>query len=563
MGGYAQSSSAATERCGWPAANVPRSDSEAIVELRDLVRVLRARWRLVAGATVLFVGLALGVSFVQQPIYAAHLKLFVSAQEPSGDGANNANAYQMGLLSQQRVTSYADLVSGPKVAAGVVEDLGLSEPPVAIQRKITATAPLNTVIIRVVVQDESPERAQAIANSVGKQFALLVDEIERPKAGAPALVKVSVVEPAGRPAGPVSPRKKLNVALGLLVGLTLGAGGAVLRETLDTTVKNQDDVAALVDAPTLGRIAYDPNAARRPLIIQDDPHSQRAEAFRQLRTNLQFVDIDKAPKSIVVTSSIPSEGKSTSCANLAISLAQAGLKVILVEGDLRRPQISDYMGIESAVGLTSVLIGRAELADAIQPWGGDGRLFVLPCGPIPPNPAELLGSQGMADLLKRMESSADIVLIDTPPLLPVTDAAVLAALADGAMLVVRSGRTRRDQVTASVAALSAVGARLLGVVLSMVTSRASDPNSYAYSYDYRYASRPAAGAGRDILPEGSRRARSAQPLAPPVSVARGPGDRAAETVQRGPAAAGTPTASSAAPFYVPPAAGGEQRGPTR
>jgi non-specific protein-tyrosine kinase len=219
--------------------------------------------------------------------------------------------------------------------------------------------------------------------------------------------------------------------------------------------------------------------------VQADPHSQRAEAFRQLRTNLQFVDIDNSPRSIVVTSSIPAEGKSTTCANLAISLAQAGLKVVLVEGDLRRPQISDYMGIESAVGLTSVLIGRVALEDAIQPWGGDGLLFMLPCGPIPPNPAELLGSHGMAELVKQLEASADIVLIDAPPLLPVTDAAVLAALTDGAILVVASGKTRRDQVKLAAASLSNVGARLLGVVLTMVSGRSGDANSY--SYEYRYA----------------------------------------------------------------------------
>jgi len=345
-----------------------------------------------------------------------------------------------------------------------------------------------------------------------------------------------------------------------MVGMALGVGAAVLRETLDTTVKTQDDVAGVTEAPTLGRIAYDPNAARRPLIIQDDPHSQRAEAFRQLRTNLQFVDIDKAPKSIVVTSSVPSEGKSTSCANLAISLAQAGLKVILVEGDLRRPQISDYMGIESSVGLTSVLIGRVDLADAIQPWGGDGRLFVLPCGPIPPNPAELLGSQGMADLLKRLENSSDIVLIDTPPLLPVTDAAVLAALADGAMLVVRSGKTRREQVKAAASALSAVGARVLGVVLTMVTSRASDPNSYAYSYEYRYSSRPTSGSVRDVLPEGSRRPRTTPAGGAPAVPLSG-GQRQPQPTAGASTPAGKPLSSQEAPFYVPPTAGDDARRP--
>lgn len=535
------------------------------MDLHDYLGALRNRLRLIMAAVVACAAASLAVSYIQKPVYAAHTKLFVSAQQPAGSDGAGSNPYQLGLLSQQRVTSYAGLVSGPKVAEGVIGDLQLDMRPSDLRAKIGASAPLNTVIINVTVRDGSPQRAQAIANSVAVQFAALVAELEKPATGGPPLVKISVVEPAAVPDAPVTPRKKLNLALGLLAGSVLGVSAAILRETLDTTVKSQDDLAAVIDTPVLGRIGYDSNAPRRPLIIQDDPHSQRAEAFRQLRTNLQFVDIDKAPKSIVVTSSVPSEGKSTSCANLAISLAQAGLKVILVEADLRRPQISDYMGIESAVGLTSVLIGRADLADAIQPWGGDGRLFVLPCGPIPPNPAELLGSQGMADLLKRLEAASDIVLIDTPPLLPVTDAAVLATLTDGAILIVRSGKTRREQVKAAGNALAAVGARVLGVVLTMVTARSSDPNSYAYSYEYRYGSRPTSGGVRDVLPEGSRRSRAPQPsraAAPPQAST----ERSAPATERSAPSTATATAAAAnaesgrkAHFYARPGTSDDAR----
>jgi non-specific protein-tyrosine kinase len=503
-----------------------------IVDLRDYARILRSRWRLVAGTTIVMACAALVFSLVQKPVYAAHIKMFVSAQESSDSGGDSSDAYQAGLLSQQRVTSYADLVSGRNVAAAVVKDLGLGLSPDAVQPKISATSPPNTVIIKVAVHDGSPERAQAIANSVGRQFAQLVDELERPASGGRAVVKVSVVEPAGLPRGPVAPRKRLNFALGLVVGLGLGAATAVVREVLDTTVKGSDDLSGLVDAPTLGVIGFDSDATRRPLIVQADPHSQRAEAFRQLRTNLQFVDIDHAPRSIVVTSSIPAEGKSTTCANLAISLAQAGVKVILVEADLRRPQISEYLGIESAVGLTSVLIGRVALEDAIQPWGGDGLLFVLPGGPIPPNPAELLGSHGMAELVKRLEASADIVLIDTPPLLPVTDAAVVAALTDGAILVAASGKTKREQVKLAASSLSKVGARLLGVVLTMVQGRTGDAS--AYNYEYRYAGRTGAGAPRDVVPEGSRRMKGTQgPVTPAqLGIARNAGQLAPDATYR-------------------------------
>jgi non-specific protein-tyrosine kinase len=541
------------------------------VDAQDYARVLRRRWRVVALGTAIGVLLAIAATLLATPIYAARIKLFVSAQEAGGD--SGSNPYQLGLLSQQRVTSYADLVSGPVVAEGVVEDLRLGESPAAVQQYISASAPINTVLINVTVTHRSPARAKEIADAVGARFSKLVAQLETPAKGGSPLVKVTVVESARTPTAPVSPRRRLNLALGLLFGLGIGVAGAMLRENLDTSVKGTEDVADLVDRPTLGIIGYDTDATRRPLIVQADPHSQRAEAFRQLRTNLQFVDIDNSPRSIVVTSSIPAEGKSTTCANLAISLAQAGLKVVLVEGDLRRPQISDYMGIESAVGLTSVLIGRVALEDAIQPWGGDGLLFMLPCGPIPPNPAELLGSHGMAELVKQLEASADIVLIDAPPLLPVTDAAVLAALTDGAILVVASGKTRRDQVKLAAASLSNVGARLLGVVLTMVSGRSGDANSY--SYEYRYAGRAAAGSPRDVLPRGTRRLKGTQTPSPAkVGVSRDAGERAPDGVYRaaahqagsvGTEAAATPPrpAAGADPeelFVTQPGAGEERRG---
>ncbi|MDX6212189.1 MAG: tyrosine-protein kinase, partial [Frankiales bacterium] len=191
---------------------------------------------------------------------------------------------------------------------------------------------------------------------------------------------------------------------------------------------------------------------------------------------------------IVITSSIPQEGKSTTTANLAITLAQAGLKVVLVEADLRRPKLMQYLGVEGAVGLTSVLIGRVTLDDALQPWG-NGSLMVLPSGPTPPNPSELLGSQGMAELIASLEQQADIVLVDAPPLLPVTDAAVLAKICDGALLIVRHGTTTREQVTRAAESLRVVDAHLIGNVLNMAPAKG--PDAYGYGYAYRYTSAPA------------------------------------------------------------------------
>jgi len=227
--------------------------------------------------------------------------------------------------------------------------------------------------------------------------------------------------------------------------LLLGVGLAMLRETLDTTVKTADDLQRQAQAPVLGVIEFDPEAKTHPLVVQVDPHSSRAEAFRQLRTNLQFVDVDRRPTSIVVTSSLPEEGKTTTTVNLAITLAQAGVSVALVEGDLRRPRLADYLGIEGSVGLTTVLVGQAALPDAVQEWGGAG-LLVLPSGQTPPNPSELLGARGMTDIVRELERRVDLVLIDAPPLLPVTDAAVLSVICSGTLLIVQHGHTKREQV---------------------------------------------------------------------------------------------------------------------
>jgi capsular exopolysaccharide synthesis family protein len=390
-------------------------------------------------------------------------------------------------------------VNSPPVTSAVISRLALPLTPQQLAAKISATAPLDTVLINVTVKDGTPERAQAMANATAAQFTQFVSSLEQTDPTAAPPVKVSVVKPAELPVGPVSPRVPLNLALGLLFGLAVGVGAAVLRETLDTSIKSGADLSEHFGLTTLGVIGFDANTPRRPLLVHEEPQSPRAETFRQLRTNLQFIDVDSAPRSIVVTSSVPGEGKTTTTVNLAISLAQAGQRVIVVEGDLRRPQLASFLGLEGAVGLTSVLIGRAELDEALQPWGEEG-LQVLASGPTPPNPSELLGSHGMQELLRTLEARADLVLLDSPPLLPVTDAAVLSTVASGAVLVIRVDRTRREQVDHALESLQAVGARVLGAVLNMAPTRG--PNAYRYGYQYDYRPQNAtSGPGENSRPK--------------------------------------------------------------
>jgi succinoglycan biosynthesis transport protein ExoP len=272
------------------------------------------------------------------------------------------------------------------------------------------------------------------------------------------------------------------------VGLVLGIGIAILLEVLDTRIRGARDVQNVSDAPIIGGIAYDANAVDRPLIVQDEPHSVRAEAFRTLRTNLQFLDVEDAGRSFVITSSVPSEGKTTTSANLAIALADSGARVIIIDADMRRPKLASYMGLEGAVGLSDVLISRVLLEDAIQPWGR-GNLAVLPAGAVPPNPSELLGSRAMASLIHTLESEFDVVLFDLPPLLPVTDAAIVSKLTRGALVVVAAGRTHKGEFAGAIASLESVGAKVAGVILTMMPTRGADAYGYGrYGYgSYGYA----------------------------------------------------------------------------
>jgi capsular exopolysaccharide synthesis family protein len=454
-----------------------------VVELKDYLRVLRQGWRWIALAVLVGTGAAALVTISTPASYQSDVKFFVRAANPDG---SIANAYTGSLFTQQRVKSYKEFVTSPTITQVVIDRLGLTDLSAAqVGKKISADANLDTVNLNLHVRDADPVRAQEIAQTAAEVFVAYIGELEG-SAGTISPVKLEIVLPAAL-GSQVAPRPTLNLALGLLVGLALGVGLAVLRETLDTRVNSPADLAALFKVPTLAVVGLDPLAKTQPLIVRDDHRSPRAEAFRRLRTNLQFVDVDNSPRSIVVTSALEAEGKTTTACNLAITLAAAGADVILVDGDLRRPSVHKYLGIEGAVGLTNVLIGQVSLDNALQSWGDSGRMHVLPAGVLPPNPSELLASQHLQDLLAGLERRA-MVIIDAPPLLPVTDAAILGAQASGALMVIRQGKTRKEQVAQAIEALNSVGAHLFGSVLNMARTRGADAENYGYGYYGKYAS---------------------------------------------------------------------------
>lgn len=434
--------------------------------LKAYLQILRKRWPIMVACTLLGVIVASAFTLLAPRVYVAQTTSFVSIV---AGGTQSDSLYNNSQFALKQVTSYAEVVHGPDVLQPVIDELHLGMTVQELDQTITATNPVDTVLLTVSAQSSSPTQAQTIANSVSKHLGTAVEALETPRAGGSSPVKVAIAVPASVPSTPASPRPPLNIALGLLVGLALGIGAAVLREHLDTTVKSLSELADLTGLTPLGAIVLDPDLSLHPLL---SPQSSflGIEAFRSIRTNLQFVDVDRPPRQVVITSAIANEGKTTTACNLAITMAQAHMKVCLVEGDLRRPMAMDYLGIMGGIGLSNVAAGQFSLDDVLVPWNR-GQLFVLPAGTTPSDPSQLLGSQAVADVLAELRSRFDMVIIDAPPLLPVSDAAVLSRASDGAVIVARHSHVRHEQITQALADLDNVNARLIGAVLTFVPAK--------------------------------------------------------------------------------------------
>lgn len=451
-------------------------------------QLLRDHWKLIAAVTVLAGLGSAALTARMTPRYGSSVTFYVSAQTNQTDPAM---AYSGALLSQQAVQSYADLLTGPRLASSVISYLRLPMTPAKLAAEISARPIPQTVLLTATVTDTSPQRAQMLATAVGIRFVRLVSVLERPPGQKHPTVRVTVVAPATLSSIPVSPNRVRNVGLALALGLLVGIAFAAARRSLDTSIKSTDQLAALTaGGPVLGTVPFDSAARKQPLVADDDPLGRRLEAYRKVRTNLQFIDIDVPHKALLFTSCLVEEGKSSTVCNLAITAARFGTRVIVVEADLRRPRATGYLGLPNGVGVTDVLVGRVELGEAIQTWGAD--LFdVLASGPTPPNPSDLLGSQRMSQLIEQLRGSYDLVLVDAPPVLPFADAVATAPACDGAILIVRYGKARVAQLQQAREALVAVGSPILGSVLNMTPARQHPEYGYGYR---RY--RPANDHGR-------------------------------------------------------------------
>ena len=372
---------------------------------------------------------------------------------------------------------------GETLAQRTINRLGLGISASDLKESVTAKSKTGTVLIDVAVLDKSPVQARDIANALSDEFVTMVQELETPGGGVRPDARVVVEQRASVPDEPVIPRRSRNIAIGLLAGTVLGFTLAFTRDRLDNTIKSQETLETVAGTSVVGYIPFDKKLQASSTISFDTDNSGTAEAFRKLRTNLQFLAVDQPPKMIVVTSSSPSEGKTTTSINIALALAEAGHEVVLVDGDLRRPRLAKYLDVVGPVGFSTALSGRATLADVLQSTRFP-KLTALTAGAIPPNPSELLGSMAAKKLLQELREQFDFVIIDSAPLLAVTDGAILAAEADGAIVVVRAGKTKRDQLAHAIGMLRDVDANLLGAVLSMMPTRGGG----AYSYNYYYSS---------------------------------------------------------------------------
>lgn len=440
--------------------------------------LIRRRWISIAVVVLVALGISAAVSLSVTPRYESKSRVFISA-----DVSTSTDALAGSTFAAARVQSYASLATSQELLQKVSDKLESKLSPEQLSRMISATVQQDTVIIELTVQDTSASRATQVADVEARELTRYIGSLEQRAKKAVSPVRATVVDNASYDPHPVLPRTGLNLAIAGILGLLLGLAWAALRDVFDNTVKDPEDLTDLLGAPLLATFRYDRDVPKHPLLTQHAANTPRAEAFRVLRANLQFLDLDSPPRAVVVTSARPEEGKTSTTMNLAISLAQTGQRVLLVDCDLRRPQLASTLGLERSVGLVTALLGTAPLEDCIQRHSDSG-VDVLTSGPVPPNPAEVLQSETSKKLLDRLRSMYDMVVIDAPPLLPVADAAVLAHQVDGAILVVRHGYTTKGEVAAAKERLVGVGARLLGVTVNMTPRRARGGSAYGYGYGY-------------------------------------------------------------------------------
>lgn len=443
--------------------------------VQDFTRILRTRWKIICSTVAILLALAFAYSFTATPQYATSARLYVTfALDGDGTQTNNGDLY-----AQRQVLSFIELLVGDVLAQRTVDKLNLDMTAAALQQKVQASSPTNTVVIDVTVTDSEPARARDIANALAEEFVIMAAEISTPAGGSTPSTQVLLQQRAEIPGDPVYPKTKRYLAIAAALGMLLAAVFAIIRDRLDGTIKSGEVIEKVTGCGLVADIPTESKCRKNPVVSPNNDRSRVAAAFREMCFNIQLLEVGESPRILLVTSSLPMEGRTATAINLSLVLAEAGHSVVVVDGDLRHPDVASYLGLAGDVGLSAVLSGERHLDEAVQVTRFP-RLTALTAGVLPPNPLFALKSPVTDDVLSELGRRFDYVVVDSPPLL-VADAAILAASCQGVLMIARFGRTPLDQLERAVGALARTEAPLIGAVLTM-TPRKKRRNSVVESY---------------------------------------------------------------------------------
>jgi capsular exopolysaccharide synthesis family protein len=459
------------------------------MELRDYARGLRRHWLAIVLMTIVGLAMGFGWAKLQTPVYEAGASGIVKTLKV---GDNQIVTPGTDPVAEGKVATFLEIAGWRDVAEYVNNDLHLNSTPEQLVTRVDVTNPQGTVILKVAARASSPQAARDLAESWVRGMVNTIDHVDGNGTAGSAPVNIVPGDSASLPTTPLYPDVRTAAIVGGLLGLAFGIAFALMRTASDRRVRAADEVEKKAGVAVVGTI---------PLSVHADPEARLfdlgssragpgfavAEAMRTLRTNLQFMDVDNPPRTIVVTSPLPGDGKSTIACNLALTLAASGSNVVLVDGDLRRSKVAQTMGLSSSAGLSDVLAGRADITDVMQRSSQSANLYVLAAGSAPPNPSEVLGSARMKALLDELAEHSTVI-VDAPPLIPVTDGAVLTHQADGALLVVGVGKTTYDLIEKALDTLHKARGRALGIVLNKVPLKGADASPYSYEYRRQYGS---------------------------------------------------------------------------
>ena len=518
----------------------PNELSESAVDIKEYFYLFWSWAWLILLAGAVAGAAAYMVSVRMTPVYEASTKLLISA--PSS--VSGLDPTQL-VTTDYMTTTYSKMLLDRPVLEGVIKQLSLQTSPDALKGQISVDEVPNTQLLTITVSDPEPTQAANIANAVASVFGARIRELQSQRyaesrdglqkqvsdmeqqisttndqiaattdptalqqlqerltqyrmiysdlvtsyeqvrlSEEQTSTNVVVSEPAAVPYIPVSPKTSRNTLLAVMAGMLLAAGVVFAIDALDDTIKNPDEMRRRFNLPILGMIAWHETGGDQPIALAE-PRSPTAESFRSLRTNLTYAAVDKPLRRILVTSATPQDGKTTIASSLAVVFSQNDKNVVLVDADLRRPQVHHRFGLQNRRGLSDLFIRPLDSLSGVVNAVTLPKLAVITSGGLPPNPSELLTSKTMGQILDRLNTAFDLIVIDTPPLLTVTDAAALAPAMDGVVLVAKPGTTKMGAFRQALEQLQAVGARVLGVVLNDV-----NPKSRRYGYYYnRYYSK--------------------------------------------------------------------------